>query len=179
MRIVRIIFLYLYTIIVTPILGVFCIITPLLGDRKGFIWWRISRIWVLGLLSIGGVTKVTVLGQEKLDSQKSAILMSNHQTGNPIRFSMHQAHGRCFTFWHQSAPHLDRRPDLRREEISVNLLGSIPRPHAPPDLRIWTVRGQPQALPFRRLDHHRLTACRFPLHTLHRTGKDPRPALHN
>jgi 1-acyl-sn-glycerol-3-phosphate acyltransferase len=77
---VRTFLFYLYISIATSLLGIICIVAPLLGDRNGRVWWPVSRAWAWMLMRIGGVTGVTVEGLEKLTALRSAVLMSNHQS---------------------------------------------------------------------------------------------------
>ncbi len=76
----RSIFTNLYVFIITPVLSVICLLAPLLGDKRGIIWWKVARFWVKGLLKIGGATKVVIHGRKKLEKIPSAIFMSNHES---------------------------------------------------------------------------------------------------
>lgn len=98
MDLIRTIPLYVFMVSYISTLGLGCIITPLLGDRKGIIWWPLSRLWARGFLYTSGVTEITIKNQEALDSLTSIILMSNHESHidpplliwvsrkNPLRF---------------------------------------------------------------------------------------------
>lgn len=80
MNIVRDAIMLLYLIIVTPVLGVLCLLSALLGDKNGLIWWSISRFWAKGILFFCGVSRIKILGQERLQKSKSTIIMSNHHS---------------------------------------------------------------------------------------------------
>lgn len=80
MIVLRTVALYCYVIVVTPLLGTICSISALLGDRRGVVWWRVSRLWACGMVRVGGVTRIHVEGQERLDALHGAVLMSNHES---------------------------------------------------------------------------------------------------
>ena len=70
-NIIRTLVLALYIFIFTPIFGLICIIATFLGDIKGYIGWPISRLWAFILLKIGNVTKIKLIGEEKIYKSKN------------------------------------------------------------------------------------------------------------
>jgi len=80
MDIISTIPLYIFMVSYICTLGLFCIITPILGDRKGIIWWPLSRLWARGFLFTAGVRGISIKNQEALNSISSTILMSNHES---------------------------------------------------------------------------------------------------
>lgn len=80
-KIIQTLFTYVSLIVGSFIFGTLVIITALLGDRSGTIWWPyLARNWARQLLYIGGATEVYTEGTEKLQTGTAAIVMCNHES---------------------------------------------------------------------------------------------------
>ena len=75
-------FIYLWTILVTLVLGILVIICGYFS-KNGDLPHRIARIWARSILWVSGV-RVTVKGQANLLPGRSTIYMANHQSNYDI-----------------------------------------------------------------------------------------------
>jgi 1-acyl-sn-glycerol-3-phosphate acyltransferase len=78
---------HIWTLIMTPVAFVYtmlvCTLICICGvfDRTGWAWWRIARLWGVGMVRIcGGVRGVKTRNLEHMHGLKGAILMANHES---------------------------------------------------------------------------------------------------
>ena len=67
----------LHILIMTPLCALGALVAVVCFDRRGVVWWPISRFWGLSILSFA-TTGVQVRGYENVSIERGAILMANH-----------------------------------------------------------------------------------------------------
>jgi 1-acyl-sn-glycerol-3-phosphate acyltransferase len=85
--VVHTIVIYMWTILATIVFGVLAIVTSLFS-RTGDMVHHVAQVWGKSILMISGI-KVTIVGLEHLQADRSYIFMSNHQSNFdiPVLFS--------------------------------------------------------------------------------------------
>ena len=84
MKLLKTVFMFSSLLVATPLCGLAATICAIF-DRKGRLWWPISRIWGWALISWGvptrwGIPQLDVTGYEHVSIERGAILMSNHES---------------------------------------------------------------------------------------------------
>lgn len=72
--------LYGAAIALTGFAGTVAGTAALFGDKRGKVWWPMSRLWARGVTQSAGVTDFIVKGVERIYDGEPYVLMSNHQS---------------------------------------------------------------------------------------------------
>ena len=80
MKTVRTVAVWLFMIVVTPIVYVLFVPWTLLGNPAGFIWWSLIRFWAWAFAKLCGVHTVRTRGLERLKEMQACIVMANHES---------------------------------------------------------------------------------------------------
>ncbi len=72
--------IYGYLVSAGGAFGGAALVSALLGDREGRVWWPISRWGSAGLLRVSGARRLLVEGADRLDPNRPAVVVANHRS---------------------------------------------------------------------------------------------------